>query len=254
MIPEQRREWIVSLLASETVVSVRDLTRRLGVSHMTVRRDIAALEDEGRARSVKGGVRVAQHLRSEPSYEAKAVTHLDLKKKIATEAARRVSSGAAVYLDAGTTVAALVPSLRELSGLTVVTNDFSTLGMLMDTDIELVHIGGHVENRNRSSTGRLAATTMRQINVDVAFLSASSWDGARGLTTPAEAKVDVKQAALEVASTAILLADSTKYGTFAMHRVADLVEFDEVITDDQLASSSAQRLRTMGVTLTLATG
>lgn len=252
MIPEQRRERILSLLEAETVLSVRELTHRLGVSHMTVRRDIAALVDDGRAKAVKGGVRLTRHLRSEPSYETKAVAHLELKRAIATEAAHRLGDGAAIYLDAGTTVAALVPALLDLTGLTVVTNDFTTLGMLMDHDVELVHIGGHVEARNRSSIGRLAAGTLRQINVDVAFISASSWDGARGVTTPAEAKVEVKQAAIDVASTSILLADSTKYGTFAMHRVADLGAFDEVITDSHLEDETADALRAGGISVTLA--
>ncbi|GAA4432036.1 DeoR/GlpR family DNA-binding transcription regulator [Georgenia halophila] len=252
LIPEQRRQRMVTLLEQDVVLSVRELTTKLGVSHMTVRRDIAALEAEGRAVSVTGGVRLARHLHSEPSYEVKAVTHLDLKEAIAAEAASRVSSGAAIYLDAGTTVAALVPALLTLTDLTVVTNDFTTLSLLMDHDLELVHVGGHVENRNRSSIGRLAAATLRQINVDVAFLSASSWDGTRGVTTPSESKVDVKHAAMEVASTSILLADATKYGTFAMHRVAPLTAFDEVITDTGFSGDAASQLRAGGVPLTLA--
>lgn len=254
LIPEQRRERLLTLLETEIVLSVRQLTDLLGVSHMTVRRDIATLEAEGRAVSVAGGVRVAGRVRAEPSYEVKAVTNVALKASIARQAATHLRTGATLFLDAGTTVGALVPHLLQVPGLTVVTNDFTTLSRLMDVaherDIELVHVGGRVESRNRSSVGRLAAATLRALNVDVAFLSASSWDAARGVTTPSEAKIDLKQTALQVTSAAVLLADTTKYGTFSVHRVASLEDFDEVITDKGLDPRVQDALGEQGVHLT----
>ncbi|UFU02879.1 DeoR/GlpR family DNA-binding transcription regulator [Ruania suaedae] len=252
LIPEQRRERLLGLLEREIVLSVRQLTDLLGVSHMTVRRDIATLEAEGRAVSVAGGVRAAGRVRAEPSYAVKAVTDVGLKAAIARQAAAHLRPGATLFLDAGTTVGALVPHLLEVGDLTVVTNDFTTLARLMDTEIALVHVGGRVESRNRSSVGRLAAATLGSLNVDVAFLSASSWDGARGVTTPSESKIELKQTALRVTSAAVLLADTTKYGTFSVHRVAALEDFDEVITDDGLDDSIRQDLAERGVRLTTA--
>lgn len=252
LIPDQRRAHILALLEQEVVLSVRQLTEALGVSHMTVRRDIAALEADGRAVSVAGGVRIAGHVLSEPSYAVKATTLLPQKAAIARAAAAHLVAGTTVYLDAGTTVAALVPHLLELDDMTVVTNDFTTLSLLIDSSVELVHVGGHVEQRNRSSVGRLAAATLRTLNVDTSFLSASSWDGTRGVTTPSEAKVELKQVAMQVAGRSVLMADSGKHGTFAMYRVAALTDFDEVITDTDLDADSAALLQEAGVALTKA--
>jgi DeoR/GlpR family transcriptional regulator of sugar metabolism len=86
----------------------------------------------------------------------------------------------------------------------------------------------------------------------VAFISASSWDLRRGVTTPSAAKVEVKLAAMEAASRTVLAVSSSKYGTFGLYKVAALERFDLVITDDGLAPAAALGMRQSGVELELA--
>lgn len=253
MIPDQRREELLRLLRESNVLSVRELTERLGVSHMTVRRDIEVLERAGRAFSVAGGVRMASHLGAEPSRLDKETVDIGHKRAMARAAADLVSDGMTVYLDAGTTILAMVPHIIDRRDLTVVTNDFSTLEALVDVDhMDVIHAGGLLDHRNRSSVGRLAAATLRRLNVDLAFISSSSWDVHRGVTTPHEVKVDVKRAALDVAESSVLVAGSVKYGMFATHRVAEIQEFTTVLTDDALPAGAAAAIRDHGVDLTLA--
>ena len=90
MIPDQRREHILKLLQERNVLSISELTSMLSVSHMTVRRDIQALENEGKVLSVTGGVRLAARLKSEPSYLAKAQLEVPAKRAIARAAAELV--------------------------------------------------------------------------------------------------------------------------------------------------------------------
>ncbi len=254
MIPDQRREEILRLLRETPVLSVRELTERLAVSHMTVRRDIDVLERMGRAHSVPGGIRLASHLGSEPSRLDKENIDVGHKRAVARSAAQLVSDRMTVYLDAGTTILAMVPYLLSRKDLTIVTNDFSTLEALVDAeDVDVIHTGGLLDHRNRSSVGRLAASTLRDLNVDRAFISSSSWAAQRGVTTPHEPKVDVKRAAIDVSASRVLVAGSVKYGLFATHRVADLGEFDTIITDDALAPGAAAAVRDRGVDLVLAT-
>ena len=248
MIPDQRREFLLKQLHQRTVLSVHELTGLLSVSHMTVRRDIAALEREGKVFSVPGGVRLASQLRAEPSYDAKSVTDLPNKKAMAREAASLIADGMTLYLDAGTTLLQMAPDLRDRD-LTVVTNDFNLTAALFDSDVDLFHIGGRVEHRNRSTVGTLATGLLAQVNVDLAFISTSSWDRHRGSTTPSESKVVVKRAAMAAAATSVLVAGSDKYGTVGMYRVADLPEFDIVITDEGLAPAAAAGIRDRGIDL-----
>ncbi|MBQ0826143.1 DeoR/GlpR family DNA-binding transcription regulator [Streptomyces tagetis] len=254
LIPDQRRERLIELLRGHSVLSVHQLTEMLGVSHMTVRRDIAALEAQGRAVSVTGGVRLAgRQLHHEPSRGDKSMMDQPAKLAITREAGELLRDHTTVYVDAGTTCQGLVPHLARRKGMTVVTNDFTTADVLIDNpDIEVIHTGGRTEHANRSTVGRLAALTLQQLALDMAFISTSSWDVRRGVTTPSAPKVEVKQAAMSSASRSVLLAGSAKYDTFGMYRVAALTAFDTVITDDALPPAVREALLAEGVGLKVA--
>lgn len=253
LIPDQRREQLVKHLRREGVLSVQQITQLFGISHMTVRRDLAELERQGLLFSVPGGARIASQVHAEPTFQDKFVTEQPEKQAMAREAARHVRDGMTVYLDAGTTMLTMIPLLVEHAELTVVTNDFTAVERLLPaTHLDVIHLGGLVEPANRSSVGRLAAATLRQLALDVAFISASSWDLLRGVTTPSERKVEVKHAAMAVASRSLLVAGSSKYGTFGRYKVASLGAFDEVITDAALADAAAEGIRAEGTDLRLA--
>ncbi|UQN28890.1 DeoR/GlpR family DNA-binding transcription regulator [Brachybacterium kimchii] len=253
LIPEQRRKEILRLVRTEGVVSYRRLTELLGVSQMTVRRDVAVLAEQGRARSTQGGVAAEPREREEPQRAEKARSDVEQKHEIARRAAGLVEDGMSVYLDAGTTVQGLRGELEERRGLTIVTNDLSTAAAFLDhPDAELIMIGGRIDKDNQSSVGRLAEMALDQLTVDIALLSCSVWDVAHGLTTPVEAKVGPKRAALASSTRSVLLADSSKYGLFAQYKVMRLTELDAVITDDRLPQEERRALRQSGVVLDLA--
>jgi DeoR/GlpR family transcriptional regulator of sugar metabolism len=250
MIPAQRRELLLRELRGSGVLSVKELCHLLGVSHMTVRRDIATLEDEGRVRSVPGGVQLVAPLRSEPTYQDKSVLDVAEKRSMAGAAAALVGDGQTLYLDAGTTLGHVVPLLWNVSGLTILTNDLTTAAALTDhPDLELYLVGGQVDRGNRSVVGGIAANTIAEFNVDTAFISTSSWDLKRGSTTPSHAKVTVKRAAMAAASMAVLVAGADKYGSFGKFNVAPLNRFEHVITDDRLPEAVAPAIRALGVDL-----
>ncbi|MFF1882253.1 DeoR/GlpR family DNA-binding transcription regulator [Pseudarthrobacter sp. NPDC058196] len=126
LIPEQRRQEILRLLRREGVLSIRSLTNYMNVSHMTVRRDVTALEGSGQVLSVQGGVRLAERTghASPKKLESRAQPELPLKQAIAQLAARHIEDGMVVFLDAGTTCLSVAPHLGARKNLTVVTNNF----------------------------------------------------------------------------------------------------------------------------------
>jgi DeoR/GlpR family transcriptional regulator of sugar metabolism len=253
IIPDQRRELILRQLRKHQVLGVHQLTEMFDCSHMTIRRDIAALEQEGRAYSVPGGVRIASQLRSEPSHQSKVVVELQQKQAMARHAATLLRPNMTVYLDAGTSTLSIVPHIAALAGMTVVTNDFSIVDALAELQhVDVIHTGGLLDHPNRSSVGGLAAATLRQIVLDIAFISTSSWDLQRGITTPSALKVELKQVAMAAASLSVLVATSSKYGTFGMYRIAGLEQFDLIVSDDGLTEAQAGAVRKLGVELVLA--
>ncbi|QVQ51262.1 DeoR/GlpR transcriptional regulator [Spiractinospora alimapuensis] len=253
MIPDQRRERLVKELRSAGVLSVRELCDVLSVSHMTVRRDISVLERDGRVYSVPGGVKLARQIETEPSYLDKSVTDVAEKQAMAKAAAALVQSGQMIYLDAGTTIGHMVPHIWDIRDLTVVTNDLTTAARLIDhPSIDLFHIGGRVDRKNRSVVGDIAARTMGEFNLDLAFVSTSSWDLKRGSTTPSEPKVVLKRAAMRAAVTSVLVAGAAKYGSFGTLKVASLDQFDHIITDAGFSPHTAGEIRASGVYVELA--
>ncbi|OHV08340.1 DeoR/GlpR family DNA-binding transcription regulator [Kushneria phosphatilytica] len=237
MIPTQRRDYLLELLDQQTVLTINELTELLGVSHMTVRRDIAQLEQEGQVLSVSGGVRLAARFRHEPAWQEKASAHIGHKEAIAQRAAAMIHDGMSIYLDAGTTTFAMARLLTEHNDLSVVTNNFHISALLAQyPHIDLFHTGGRVNHENYSAVGPSVVEFLRQVNVDIAFLSSSSWHLERGVTTPDESKILIKQQLLQIASKSVLVADSTKYGRFGMFRACALEDVDLIITDDGLAA------------------
>jgi DeoR/GlpR family transcriptional regulator of sugar metabolism len=253
LIPDQRREAILKQLRRDKVLSVQQLMALLNCSHMTVRRDIAALEEAGLVFTVQGGVRIANSQVREPSHASKTALEQPQKQAIARAAAGILRAGMTIYLDAGTTMLAMTPHVVSLEDMTVITNDFEIVRDLARAPhVEVIHTGGQLDHANRSSVGPLAASTLRQVALDVAFISASSWDLRRGVTTPSAPKVEVKTAAMQAASRSVLAVSSFKFGTFGLYKVASLDRFDHIITDDGLADAAAQGIRQSGVELELA--
>jgi DeoR/GlpR family transcriptional regulator of sugar metabolism len=240
LIPEQRRDLILGHLRRDSVLSYRQLAELVGVSHMTVRRDVTELERQGRVTATTGGARIVTRVAAEPARAEKSTTDVAQKDAMARVAAALVQESMTVYLDAGTTMQAFRPHLEAFTDLTVVTNDLVVAASLTDhPSIEVIVVGGRVEKRNSSTVGRLPALALRELSLDIAFLSASSWDLRRGATIPVESKVDPKRAAAQVATTTALVAASSKFGTFGRYRILGLDELDLVVTDDGLPPDDA---------------
>jgi DeoR/GlpR family transcriptional regulator of sugar metabolism len=252
MIPAERRHFIASNLAGRGVISIAELTDLLGVSHMTIRRDIQQLERDGQVMSVAGGVQLPERISVEPSHVVKARLQHGQKAAIGRAAAELVPEGAVIYLDAGTTTLEIARRLPDRSDITVVTNDFVVAAFLaQNSACRLYHSGGEVERENQSCVGESAAQSIRRFNFDVAFLSTSSW-GMRGVSTPAENKVPVKQAIVKCAVKPVLVTDSSKYGKVGTFNAVPLEALGAIVTDDGLAPSVRDALTGMGIAVHIA--
>ncbi|HJE12267.1 MAG TPA: DeoR/GlpR family DNA-binding transcription regulator [Corynebacterium glutamicum] len=255
LIPEQRQQKITSALQQSGALSIRDLSQQLQVSHMTIRRDIAALEESGQVVSIKGGVKLAEGISTPVPLDRASRLALELPRKnaIAQAAAEKVHDGMTIFIDAGTTLQALVPFLELRQGLTVMTNDLFVATTLFNyPHIHTVQTGGTVDPEIGACQGHLAARSVEVFNFDLAFISSSGWSLNRGITAPAEEKRVVKRKVMEVSTTSILLADTTKYGVISMVSICPLSEIDGIITDWGLEEQTIKRIRDLGVDLTIA--
>ncbi|WBF44097.1 DNA-binding transcriptional repressor YgbI [Serratia rubidaea] len=254
MIPVERHQQILALVAERGVVSIAELTERLAVSHMTIRRDLQKLEEQGAVIAVSGGVQAAERLAIEPSHQDKEGMFSQQKAAIGALAASLIPANSCIYLDAGTTTLALAKQIGERSDLTVVTNDFVIAAYLLEnSQCELIHTGGTVCRENRSCVGEAAAQALRQLFIDLAFISASSWS-MRGLSTPSEDKVAVKKAIVDASRRRILLSDTSKYGKVATYLALPIAVFDAIITDNALPGVAQEAILQAGIALHITDG
>lgn len=252
MIPLERQRSILGILDERGSVSVNDLAEALDVSHMTVRRDIHRLEELGRVVSVAGGVSRPERLALDRSHAVKEGLQQAQKLAIARAAADQVQPGNVVFLDAGTTTLAIAQVLAAVPNLVFVTNDLTiALSLSERSESEVYFAGGALDRANLASDGSLTARMIAQFNVDVAFMSTSSFD-LRGTSVPADAKLVVKHAIKSASARTILASDSSKYGRVASLLAIKLTDLDGIITDSGLPESAVENIRSSGIPLVLA--
>lgn len=251
MIPLERQRSILRLLDEQGTISISTLMEALDVSHMTVRRDIRRLEELGRVVSVAGGISLPVRLAFDQARTIKEGLQEAEKAAIALAAASFAAVGDLVFLDAGTTTLAIARHLAQREGVSFLTNDLAIASLLSDRSTnDLFVASGRIDRANLSAEGPLAAAAIAGFNIDVAFISASSFD-LHGTSVPSEDKLVVKKAITAASQKRILVSDSTKYGKVACHRAIPLEDFDAIITDTALTASAIDRIRQLEVPLSL---
>jgi DeoR/GlpR family transcriptional regulator of sugar metabolism len=225
----ERQRLIMRTVRSGEAVQVSDLARRLGVSQMSVRRDLAQLARAGHLTRVHGGAVLAE---DEPPFGVIEVERAAAKDRIGHAAAALVQDEQTIMIDIGTTTLAFA---RHLHGrpLTVITSSLAIVQELLpDPEIELVVLGGIVRRNYRSMVGMLAEDALRQVNADIAFLGTSGIrrrDLAVMDTTMAE--TPIKRGMITAAQRTVLLADAAKFSMSGTVRVCDVNDLDAIVTD-----------------------
>lgn len=247
MIPAERQKTILTLLSKQEVISINELVEHINVSHMTIRRDIAKLEQQGKVISVSGGVQLTQLIHREAPHNTKAAQRADKKQSIGQLASSLIPQHCTVYLDAGTTTLEIAHAIAHRQDLLIITNDFVIANHLMHNgSSEIYHTGGRIDRDNQSSVGGKVADFLAGMNIDLAFISTSSWN-LKGISTPSEPKIIVKQAVAKAAQQLVLVSDSSKYGKIGTFHALALEQFSTIVTDDEFPDSIAREITDRGI-------
>ncbi len=251
ILTEQRREQIAEQVAQAGAVTNEELARRFGVSLMTVWRDLAALADAGRLRRVRGGAaRLERRLDTEPFYVSKQVLNQAQKDCIAHYAAGHfIADGDVIFMEAGTTVAAMAAHLPAYRNLTVVGNGLGTMNELAKQlpGITVFCCGGLLRDVGLTFVGPQAEAYFRQINARTCFLSATGITTSEGVTDPNLLEIQVKRAMAHSAERVVLLMDSTKFGARSLAKIFDIGDLDVLITDAGAPPAMLEAMRAQGV-------
>jgi len=241
VLAAQRRAVILEQVRRDGAVRVAELTAALGVSDMTVRRDLEALGREGVIAKVHGGAtRAAGRSSEEPGFEAKSVCELAEKHAVAKAAVALVQPGQAVALGAGTTTHVLAQHLLDIPDLTVATNSVKIADVLRQR--HTVVLTGGVRTPSDALVGPVADLVLRSLHFDVTFLGCHGMDPVAGFTTPNLAESETNRAFVRACRSLVVTVDSTKYGTVGLVSFAALDEADVLVTDDGLDADAQATL------------
>jgi DeoR/GlpR family transcriptional regulator of sugar metabolism len=246
-LARQRQTEILERVREQGAVRVADLVRALGVSDMTVRRDLEVLHQRGLIEKVHGGAAAIEGSPLfEPGFTVKSTLMQAEKTAIAAAAASLVAPGTAIAISAGTTTFALARRLIDVPGLTVLTNSVPVADALYKDGRpdQTVILSGGVRTPSDALVGPFAVEVIRSLHVDTVFMGTHGMDLKSGFTTPNILESETNRALIEAGRHLVVLADSTKWGTIGISSVARLEDADTIITDtgldltarDQLAS------------------
>lgn len=243
MLAAQRQAAILDRVRSAGAVRVAELVAELGVSDMTIRRDLDTLAERGLVSKVHGGATMPGSA-EEPGFAAKSVRQRAEKAAIARTAAELVTPGSAIALSAGTTTAALAELLASSIGLTadltIVTNSIPVAQTLREQTVILT---GGERTRSDALVGPVAVAAVESLHLDILFLGVHGMSEPAGYTTPNLREAELDRALVRAAARLVVLADHTKWATTGMCTIAPLAAAGVLVTDDGLAEPARAILR-----------
>jgi DeoR family transcriptional regulator of aga operon len=248
-----RRQGLARILSARGFIRVADASDELGVSEVTIRGDLSALAREGRAVRVHGGAMPADALADRESpVESTRDRDAAAKRAIGVAAARLVSSGDCVYLDAGSTALAVADALlerRELHDVIVVTSSLA-LALALEPAIprfEVIVTGGTLRPLQHSLVNPFAAPMLASLRFDLAFIGCNGIHPQHGVTNVNLPEAEVKTLAVRSAKRAVLVADGRKLGLTDVAVIADLGDFETLITAGEAPDGVIDALRACGL-------
>ena len=248
MLPTQRRQAILAEVRQAKAVSADELARQFGVSLETIRRDLRGLRDQGLLERVYGG---ALSVRStEGTFAARSTLHSDRKLAIARLAATLVGPEDTIVIDVGTTALEVARALPASFRGRVLTNSVpAAMELAAREEIDLLMCGGQVRPGDAACSGAHAESFFAEFYADKAFLGSGGVHAEAGLTDYHPPEVITRRTIIAHAAASYVLADSSKLGAIAVHRVCPLSRVTAVLTDHEASAEAADALARAGCTI-----
>jgi len=246
MLAAQRKARILTEVSTSGALRISDLAAALGVSEVTIRRDVEQLASQGLVDKVHGGVTAnALSSTTEPPFAANSMKEQEAKEAMAEAAAELVRPGMAVALMGGSSVYALAKRLRDVPSLTIVTNSvpISDLFAQSSRGDQTVVLTGGVRTPTDSLVGNIASDVFSRFNLDLVFMGTHGVDPEFGFSSPNLVEAETNREVIRRSAKFVILVDHSKWGVRGFSSFADVEDADVIITSKGLAPKSLESLR-----------
>lgn len=233
---QQRLNQIIELVESSGKMSVNDLSELLNVTKETIRRDLSELEAEKRISRVHGAAIPFHSDSKELFYHRKLSMHLDAKRDVARRAAELIASNDMIVVDGGTTTVHIPEFLSDIKGLKVVTNSlmfalkFNEALENERVEGELIILPGTSYYHQYTVKGAMTLSFLQNCNFDKAFISCGGYTD--DIVTEFDLEeTEVSKLMMKQSKLSYLITDRSKYGKVRAFNIANIQEFNEILTN-----------------------
>jgi len=250
LLSAERKLGIIEYVKKNKSATITSLAKKFNVHEVTIRRDLASIEEDKILKRTHGGVILNEWVQTEPAFDDRVIQNWDQKKRIGEKAASLVENGDNIIIDSGTTTYYIAKNLKNHSNLTVVTNDMNIATELKNAhSIKVLLTGGELYPSSYMLNGLYTEKVLQSLQVLKAFIGTPVLHPEHGLMHMESLLVPAKQKMMEAAQETIVVTDSTKIGKLALHQIAPLSAISTIITGKEASKESLEPILTAGNTI-----
>lgn len=251
-MPKKRREAINDAIQARGEVKLTELEREHPeVSSMTLRRDLEALERQGRIIRIRGGAKSIAHLSmiKEAVYTQRQISNTPAKQRIAEKAVGLISSGRSIYIDSGTTCMTLAQRVPNHNLFVLTPAPNIAIELAKNSNVKVNLTGGQLNRDTLTLSGFNATEYVKSINIDIAFMAASAFSIQNGFTCGDYYEAELKRLIIRKAQQVIMMIDSSKINIGMPYTFARLSQIQTMITDNTLPDDYVKAIHQARVVL-----
>jgi len=240
----ERHQHILEKLKKDSKVNILELIEEMGVSGVTIRKDLKLLEDKHLMYRIRGGGSINNpYAGDRPIYE-KELINAEEKKRIARAAIDLIADTDSIMIGSGTTVFEVARALYPPKHLTVITPALRVgLELSNRSNVEVLQLGGLIRPNSSSVMGDYAMSMLNDISCGIFFLGVDGIDLNFGMSISNLTEAALNQKMIETAQTVVVLADSTKFDRRGLGRICGLEQVHYIVTDRNVSNNTVKALK-----------
>ena len=234
-------------------ILVSELSIKLNVSSVTIRKDLTELEKEKKLYRNHGKAILINPYINDRNVNEKEKFYVEEKRIIGACAAKLITPKDSILIASGTTMHYFSRQIHSIEHLTAITASLQVSEILsQDPDIDIIQLGGLLRHSSLSVVSKYAEAMLSNFSCSKLYMGVDGIDLDFGITTTDMMEANLNRVMMKTAQKTIILADSSKFGRRGFSKISDMEDIDHIITDSKISEATAKRIEELGIELTIA--